>query len=547
MTTARLPAIAQNRVHLHTCRTLGAKLFVDNENRYAHRILQSHDHYHVVRRADTLHHHNPPAPPSSAAAAAASAPPATSSGLLLDDDDLLRTPADWSTLSDAELVAHFQHITTLCQRRGLCISAARFDAFVDAFCARCFQLSDALLLEALGHLVHVPQTESLNTRNFLELWNVLDDACCERVQRWPPERLLLCCDHWYLLHLGKVNKFNWLAVKRLGRRVRKMPAPHLVQTMFYANLLRSPVVEMMDFEMGMAQSVDAMRLDEIGVMCMGFFKTQTHLKGAPLIERIYARLEAEIGTVPDITLVNVLKALRYSSRPPQAAVMERLLDACVAQVPRLSLLSCLHVLLLGSDILLCHRPTMELCLQRFAAAPVAEIRLKDMERVAFVMGVFNYRSASGVADALSERFLGELKGRVPEIMRHPRCLPMCLQFLSWRGAADAELLAQVLSEAYCRHAYGRNVRLGRELFGLDSYAKIDLRETYEGEYLELKRRRQMGILLVHYIPSRENGFKLSATDRMLLEMMEAVEREFGACRLAHVLPHFDRPGKIGDY
>lgn len=521
-----LPVIAQNRLHLHTCLTFNAKLFIDHENRYAHRILQSHDHYHVVRRA-------------------AQEPPASTSSL--NDsrlDDLLKTlPADYSTLSDTDLVARFENITQLCQRRNLCISASQFDAFVDAFCARCSDFDDDHLLQALGHLTHIPETPSLNTRNFLELWKVLDDVCCERVQSWTTERCLLVCDHWYLLHLGKVNNFNWNAMKKLGRKVRKMPANHLVQTMFYTNLLRSPTADMIDFEMNMVKCVDRMRLDEIAVMCMGFFKTQTHLRSPALLQTIYERLELEIAAVPDISLVNILKTLRYSSRLSQTAQMQKLLTALVPQVPRLSLLSCLHVLQLGSDILLCHRPAIEACLQRFAAAPIAEIRLKDMERVAFVIGVFNYSSPSAVSDVLSERFLGELKQRVPEIMRYPRCLPMCLQFLSWRGWADAELIEQTLSEEYCKVAYGRNVMLGRELFGLDSYTKIELRGTYKGAGLAEKRRRQMGISLVHYIPARESGHKLSATDRILLEMQEAVEREYGACRLAHVLPHYDRPGK----
>lgn len=517
--------------YLRTCPPLSAKLFVDNENRYAHRILQSYDHYHVVRRVEQQ----------------SGTTDTTEDEAAATIDQQLAITRDWTTVTGAELVALLQHITMYCSRHSVCISDDRFDRFVDVFCAQCFHLSDAELLASLLHLAHLPETPSLNTKNFLELWSVLDDTCCERIANWPIGQILLTCDHWYLLNLGKVNKFNWNAAKKLGRKIRKLSAPHLVQTMFYTNLLRSPIVEMIDFEMNMALSVGRMSLDEIAVMCMGFFKTQTTIKSPELIGELYVRLLAEIDTVPDIGLVNVLKMLRYSSRIPHAEPMRQLLDACVAQVPRLSLLSCLHVMLLGTDIQLCHASAVEACLQRFAAADVAEIRLKDMERIAFVLGLFNYRSASGVADVLSERFLKEIKNRVPEIMRYPRCLPACLQYLSYRGWADEELISTVLDEQYCKNAYGRNVTLGRELFGLDSYAKIDLRETYGGHVLAAKRRRQMGILLVHYIPSREGSHRLSATDKILLEMMEAVEREYGSCRLAHVLPHFDRPDLIVAY
>lgn len=539
----QLPASADpygRRRTVHTCLPLTAKLFVDNENRYAHRILQNYDHYHVVRSAGE---------PTTIAASSPSAAtaPVPVAVPCADVEQQLTDTHDWTAVSGAELVALLQHITQYCARNSLCISDDRFDRFVDAFCAQCFDLPDDQLLAALLALAHLPETPSLNTKNFLELWSVLDDACCARIFDWPIERILLTCDHWYLLNLGKVNKFNWNAAKKLGRKIRKLSAPHLVQTMFYTNLLRNPIVEMIDFEMNMSQSVGSMRLDEIAVMCMGFFKTQTTIKSPQLITELYARLQAEIDTVPDIGLVNVLKMLRYSSRIPHVDPMRCLLDACVPQVGRLSLLSCLHVMLLGTDLQLCHAAAIEACLQRFADAPIADVRLKDMERIAFVLGLFNYRSPSGVADVLSERFLGELKNRVPEIMRYPRCLPACLQYLSYRGWADAELISTVLDEQYCRNAYGRNVSLGRELFGLDSYAKIDLRETYDGRVLDEKRRRQMGIILVHYIPTRDGGHKLSATDKILLEMMEAVQVEIGPCRLAHVLPHFERPDLIVAY
>lgn len=519
------PSLGISAHQLHTCRTLSAKLFVDNENRYAHSILQNNDRYHVVRnqksRNESLEFDTVPA--------------ATDAFAFLDT-------VNWSTLNAIDIVAHFDRIAQLCGRHQLCISNERFDAFVDAFCGHCFRLSDDQLLAALNALAHIPQTPSLNTRNFLELWSVLDDACVERILGWTVPQILLACDHWYLLHLGKVNQFNWHAAKKLGRKVRKLPAHQLVQTMFYTNLLRNPTCDMMDFEVRMAQCLAVMSLDEIAIMCMGFFKTQTSLRSPDLVTQLYTRLMGELGTVQDISFVNILKMLRYSSKLVHVPDMQRLLAACVPQIERLSLLSCLHVLLLGTDMQLLHAPSAEACLQRFAAADVADIRLKDMERVAFVLGLYDYRSASGVADVLSKRFLAELKTRVPEIMRHPRCLPACLQFLSYRGWADAELIGSVLDEKYCMHAYGKNVSLGRELFALDSFAKIDLRATYAGPVLAEKRRRQMGILLVHYIPTREGGHKLTATDRILLEMKEAVEREVGACRLAHVLPHFDRPG-----
>lgn len=260
-----------------------AKLFVDNENRYAHQILQAKDQYHVVRRQ-------------------------------LDQDDPSQLHSldvsidqDYSQFSHQEVLRHLNRVAKFCRNNSVCISDQRFDRFVDHFTHVCFDLDDNSLIEALRILAHVPETAGLNTRNFVELWSVLDDACVERILSWDTDTILLVCDHWYLLNLGKVNKFNWQATKKLGRKLRKLETHQLVQAMFYCNLLRSPTVEMIDFEMGMGQRIDEMSLDEVAVMCMGFFKTQTSLKGFDLIGEIYRRLMRDVDSVQDISFVNIIK------------------------------------------------------------------------------------------------------------------------------------------------------------------------------------------------------------------------------------------------
>lgn len=226
--------------------------------------------------------------------------------------------------------------------------------------------------------------------------------------------------------------------------------------------------------------------------------------------------------------------------------MNALLDAIVPQLPRLSMMSCLHTMLLGTDIQLCHNASIEPILHRFNDE-LPNIRLKEIERISFVMGLFHLQPILPIADLLSRRILVEVKTRVSEIMNHPRCLPSCLQYLSYSGYTDAEMISSVLDERFCQMAFGRNVQLGRELFALDSYARINLKGTYKGLLLDEKRRRLMGKILVHYIPRRDGEFKLSATDKILLEMKEAAERLLGACHMAHVLPHYDRPGKTKNY
>lgn len=496
-----------------TTQPKSVKLFVDNENRYAHRILQAQPSYNIFRQENFQ---LPPIP--------------------------VQPDSSWTTADS--VLTHLKWLVQHCRNNELTVNIAddKFDAFIDAFTVACFTFDDEQLLDALKTIAYIPETHSLNTKNFVELWSSLDDACVERIHGWDIDRILLVCDHWYILNLGKVNKFNWETIKKLGRRLRKLAPHHLVQTMFYCNLLRSPVVEMIDFELNMVRSIGQMNIDEIAIMCMGFFKTQTTIKNPELILEIYRRLQLELDTVQDISFVNIIKTLRYSSRIPHTDPMLELLDNVLVHIPRLSLLSCLHIVLLGTDIQVCHTRSIEMVLQRFAG-DLAGTRLKDMERLSFAMGLFDFRSDSGVEVELSRRFVDELKERVPEIMKYPRCFPSCLHYLSMRGFADSELISSVLDEQFLKLAYGRNCTLGREVFCLDSYTQICIEDGYVGNRLADNRRRTMGKILSHYIPVRDGAFKTSATDKILLEIKETAADLYEHCHMAHVLPHFDRPGE----
>lgn len=220
--------------------------------------------------------------------------------------------------------------------------------------------------------------------------------------------------------------------------------------------------------------------------------------------------------------------------------MANLLEATVQQIPRFSLLSCLHIALLGTDIQMCHNKSLNLILERFYR-DLKNTRLKDIERLSFVLGLYDFETESGIEKDLCVEFLKELKCRVPEITRHPRCFVSCLHYLTLKGFYDIELISSVLDDKFLKMAYNNNDNLGREVFCLDSFAQINL-PSYSGNRLSDKKRRTMGKLLSHYIPTRNGKFKLSTTDRMLLEIMEATELNYKFCHVTHVLPHYDRPG-----
>ncbi|KAH8356600.1 hypothetical protein KR200_009184 [Drosophila serrata] len=499
--------------HLCTSNVLPARIFADRENQFAHGILmESLKPYQVLRSTDGGEHKELPI------------------------SERFLQPQ--SNASAADLYAAFLSLVQDCSRLGLQVSDVRYDAFARCYCEQLHRLTDEQLLGSLQALGELPTPDSTKTHNYMELWNTLDIECCRRIEGWSSAQLLLVSDAWYRLGLARIGEYVWLALKKLGRKVRKLPPEQLVQAMFLCNLLRRPVFEMFDFELNLARCVDQMTLGELGVMAMGFFKTQTPIRNPELLAQIYQRLGSELDTVEDIPLVALLKVLRYSSKLPQVEPLNRLLCELEPQVERVSLLACLHMALLGCDLQTCNDALVERILQRFERE-LESARLKDVERICLVMALFNVNSSSGVETRLAKRLPDLLRQRLDEILRHPRCFTNCLQFLTMRGIHDMELLGVALSPRFLQHAY-RTGLPGREYFHLDAFARLLGPEVYQGPLLSDRQLQQMGRLYTQYIPERDGRFRLNSTDRILLEIREAASLLHRHLSFKHVLPHYER-------
>lgn len=516
-------AVAQSAIRpiylcrqLRTSTVLPGKVFIESENKYAHNILAaSVKPYQIARSTDFVNKE-------------------------LVHDALQHVLEPMEKAQPDELYAAWLKLVQYCAKTNTQISDERFGDFIRVYCEQLHQFTDEQLVGTLRLMQQLPEPESTKVANYMELWNTLDIECCRRIERWSVAQLLLISDAWYQLNLARIGEFVWQALRKIGRKIRKLPPEQLVQSMFLCNLLRRPVFEMFDFEVNLAQSVDRMTLDELGVMSMGFFKTQTPIRNPELLQQLFTRLEAELNTVEDITLVAILKVLRYSSKLQQVEPLKNLLVALQPQVERVSLLTCLHMALLGCELQTCDDKLVERILLRFEHE-VETVRLKDLERICLVIALFNLNTPSGVERRLVERIPDLLRNRVDEILRYPRCYSNCLQFISMRGIVDTELLGVALEPRFVRHTY-RTGLPGREYFHLDSLAHLLAdSQLYAGPFLTERQRQQMGKMYTQYIPERSTRFKLNNTDRILLEIRDGVGSLLRTTvGLKHVLPHYER-------
>ncbi|KAG4073306.1 hypothetical protein HA402_002651 [Bradysia odoriphaga] len=493
---------------------------INDEFKFAHSVLEINPKYRVLR------------------------------GEQNDKNDVASVAIDfdqnWRDLTTSGVVECLETIKNYCKQNGTTISDEKFDEFVNVCTDRCFDFTDSQLIQSLQILNRYPLTESSKSRNFVELCRAFDDACVERIDSWDNNTILYVCDHWHMLQLGRLNKFSLRGCLKVRKNLRKLPPHQLVQLMFYLSIKRVKKLDMFEIETNLEKSLDEFSLDEIAVLCIAFFKTQTEFRHPELIEKIFKRTLREIDTVQSIAFTCILKALCYSCTISHHALVQQMLDAADGQLARLSTLTCLYLALLGTHLRICHQNCIEQVLHRFAG-DVKTICMEDFERISYVIGFSDFESESNIANRLCEQFLAELKNRVDDIVQYPKCFALSLHYLSLKGYYDEEMISVALSPSFLSAAYGNQTRYDRELFGLDSFVKINLKETYTGNQLTVRNRQCMGKMLTEYVPDRDKEFKISFFDNILLEVKETSDELCTHSYFAHSLPHFRKPDIIIAY
>ncbi|XP_052899990.1 uncharacterized protein LOC128306498 [Anopheles moucheti] len=507
------------RVHLTG--NAAVKKFIDSENDYASAVLRNV----VLKRSLEI--------------------PTTVCEIPGDMDNILQTHRDWCAGDPEKLLLLLKHIVASVGLTGDGTSPledVRFTEFITTFVNLVPTFTDTQLSQALETLAFLEEIKTIYEQNYLILWTTLDNECLERVALWNVEQLLHFADQWYPLRLAKQGKFVSKAIWKISNRLRKLPPEQLLKTVFYINLTRVPVENMMDIETNFQQNFDAFTIDNIAVLCMGFFKTETPIRNSELLDKIYYKLTADLPTVQDIPLTAILKLLRYSSRIPNVASMQNLLDALVPVIPRLSLLACLHVALLGSDIHICHRGTLELIVDKFLDN-IDALRLKDAERIAFVLAHGNISLKANREMKLLRAILAEVPNRVTEIVQYPKCYVSLLHFLSLRNIYDPAFISGAFDRRFLQLAYTKNIGgAGREAVALDAFIAINLADggVYSGNRFPDQAFRLVCKLTQDYLPNP--NYKLTKSDRMLLDIQATFTTFWKVpCQIMHLLPHYQRP------
>lgn len=499
---------------------LSARMYQEQENKYAYNILE--DKGYAITLNGNIQQHT-----------------------LSEEQFQEALKVNWSKKPHSEIIEIFPKLGLYCSQHKLCISNKIFDTYIDHL-TDCLKLATDEELKSIFYAQNQwPETESIRTRNFIEVWAALDDECLNRLKNWTHGELLSFVALFYMINVTRFSEFSIKSLQKLASKAKQLTPGQIVQTLFFIGIWRKSPFDMHNLEIELNKRYEEFTVDDLAIMCMGFFKSKTPIRDMDLIMKMINTVIANSKNIHEVSLAALLKIIRYSTKGTIDNRIYRLLETLQHEVPRLSVMCNVHVALVGTSTLNLH----EHCLLKIAetvSQSMSQTRIKDLERLVLTYGTFNLIPQT--KECFFTKVMDELRKpeRQKEIATHGRSFACCIAYLALLGIYPVDLINKVLSKEFLDQAYGKYCyNYGREVLLLNNVTEIFCSDA-KVDHLKDKILQILAKKYTDYIPSEDFAKQYNVTERMVLDIMKVLKGSRGGNEYVvgeHILPHHQRGGR----
>lgn len=224
---------------------------------------------------------------------------------------------DWTLVSPQGIAGSFIALSRECKRRPMDLSSTEHKTIVTALSMSVPKLTDDQLRDVLASLTLWPPVTHPNAPNFIDIWFAIDKESVWRVKKWNLQQSFVMADLWYSLKLSRIGSYTRTMLSTLGMAIESMKPHEIVQYLFHVNLCREPPanVSNQSLEKCIAKIIDKLSLEELGVIAMGLFKTQSFIKTDTLADAFFNKMiSSDFSGVSSISIGCMLKLLRKSAQ-----------------------------------------------------------------------------------------------------------------------------------------------------------------------------------------------------------------------------------------
>ncbi|CAH2268139.1 jg8149 [Pararge aegeria aegeria] len=493
-------------------------MFMENENKYAYNIMQSNGY--VI---DLLRYNE-------------------EQSTITKEEFLEKLKTNWLKANAHKIFHDLSALGKYCSENNICISNEQFDDFIDNLTDSINLATDEELKSLFYGLTKWPETDSIRTRNYIEVWAALDDECIKRMNKWTYDQMLSFFSLFYMLNVAKVSDYSYKCLQKLASKAHQLTKNQIVKTLFFIGITRKSPKNIHNLEVQIEEHFPEFSIDELAIISMGLFKSKTPIRNLSLVTKIIGKIIENSKEIHEVSLAALLKIIRYSMKITQNNnKVYDLLNSLQHEIPRFSIMCNVHMALVGTSTLTLH----ENCLNIIAETLVTSLpkaRLKDLERLILTFGTFNFTPKT---KNFIDKVIEELKkpDRTEEIKIHGRVFSCCISYLGLLQIYPADLMNKALSPDFLEHSYGKHCQqYGREILSINNMAKIFVKEGT----VNLLSEKQVIILAkmyTDYMPDENYPKQYNALDKMFIDVMKVLQKTRGGQEYVtghHILSHHQR-------
>ena len=326
---------------------------------------------------------------------------------------------------------------------------------------------------------------SLGIPHSHSMLDVFETNFCHKVWEMSLDQLLLVADLWR--YLGRrVPRFLKIFFSYLNLHWKDLSLSQLIHLIYIIGESRQAPQDLMQkLESLILKYIDLINLEEVGSICLGFFKSSSSL--SEFVMRKFGDLAcADMQHLSSYALVNILKMFRFT-HVDHVNFMKQFGQIAPQRIPSLGVQGVMHLTLACSALRFLDERVMNAVA---ASLPprVAYCRSKDVAKILWSFGTLNYKPPN--AEEFYSCLINEIHRKMLEFNRYPEHLLTCLLGLAFSEYFPVELIDFALSPGFVRLAQERSkFEVTKELYTLDGTVGIECPD-YRGNRLSSQLQQE---------------------------------------------------------
>ncbi|XP_066274134.1 FAST kinase domain-containing protein 5, mitochondrial-like [Branchiostoma lanceolatum] len=354
--------------------------------------------------------------------------------------------------------------------------------------------------------------------------------CERRVYNWDIDTMLLVSDTWRAIGRVVVD-YNGRMLKRVEPQYLELTHHQLVQLLYVIGENRTaPLTLMKKLEDMVLSYVNDLNGKEIAAICLGYFKSQTIISSAALLQILGDKACEHFDQLDFFSAVSVFKAFRHATTV-HLPLFKKAAATFSSVIQDLPLVSVMQLVFTYGALHIIDKDLLEAVSEK-AVKDARLCRIKDIAKFLWTFAQLNFRPAN--VDLFLDTMVKELYARSSEFQTFPEHLVYSVVALAYMERFPYDLINTVFNpdtlqqiQKYCPW------ETMRDLYVIDGTVGVEC-EDYTGHRLSQEFIKQLpegaGGSVKHELTYREN----------LAEVVRVLEQMMGRKQLKvhHILPHF---------